>query len=272
MKRLFIYCLLLIVLLPGCLELEQTTTINKDGSGTLQSDINMDQLAGLYKMMAQMKAEKAGDTMPAEAEVKMDTLIYMKHHSDTSSLLTEKEKELLREMTISLKLNTEGGRFRISTKNRFNTQADLNALVKLMNKEAFDKVFDKALDIPGLNTDEEKETEEPVKIKNDNIFSLAAPAFFNCQYEPGNIVCKVNTAKHQAELRKMKKDGMDVNQSTNRDMLSKVTFTNRYVLPAKVKLMTGGSLTKETPTELVQTGNLYSLYKNPKKYEYTIKY
>jgi hypothetical protein len=271
MKSIFRLCFLLSLLFTGCLETEQTTTINADGSGTYHAVLNMGTLLQVYKLASQMKKEE--DSMvKEEPPLVKDTLIYMRSYSDTSSTLSAKEKELIQDMTLSLKIDSENDIFRIQTNCPFTSLANLDLVTKLTTRKEFDKVFDEAMKLPGLTDEGDKNEPALPGYENDNIFDLLSPDIFDCRHQSGNIVCRVNAAKHQATLRKMKKSGMDIARKENRQMLSQVTFSSHYVLPAKAKLITGVTLKNTGSNKYTQSGNLYDLYKNPKKYEYTIKY
>lgn len=271
MKKIIVFLLLPVWALTGCLETEQATTINADGSGSYETTIDMGTLMQLYTMSLSMKSQEERPGKTALPLVR-DTLIYFRHYTDTAAAFSEKEKELLRNTTLSVKINSEENIFRVKVNNTFKQLNDMEQVIKLMGRREFDNIFDNAMKLPGLTDEKDSAEAVPGKTGEDNIFDLIAPDFFNCKYQPGNIVCVLNPAKHQTVLRKLKQAGMGITEKQNREMMSGMKFSNRYVLPNKAKLVTGLSMKKAGATELVQTGTFYDLYKNPKKYEYTIKY
>jgi hypothetical protein len=271
MKSVFRLCILLSLLFTGCLETEQTTTINADGSGTYHAVLNMGKLIQVFKLAAQMKNEE-DSTVTQNLRLMKDTLIYVRSYSDTSSTLSLKEKELMKDMTLSLKIDSENDVFEVQTNCPFSSLANLDLLTKLMAGKEFDKVFDKAMKRHDLTGEGDKNEPALPGFEIDNIFDLLYPDIFDCRHQSGNIVCRVNAIKHQAALRKMKKIGMNLLGTENSKMLDQITFSNHYVLPAKAKLLTGVRLKNTGSNKYTQSGNLYDLYKNPKKYEYAIKY
>ncbi len=174
MKKILILLLLPVLAFTGCLETEQTTTINADGSGNYIATIDLGKLMQVFKITAQMK--KAQDSnAKEEPPLVRDTLIYFRDYSDTSAAFTPKEKELLREMTLNVKMDSESDVFRVKISSPFKKLADFDQLTKLTTRKEFDKVFDKAMELPGLTDEKTKAESGSGAMENDNIFDVIAP-------------------------------------------------------------------------------------------------
>lgn len=169
-----------------------------------------------------------------------------------------------------------GVQFKVGLAAPFRSLDDFNALNALMRKKEFDQVFDKAMEIPALSPtgkDEEEEKGEKGEKDDDNILSMVFPDYFSCHYGSNAIECKLDSVRYKATLAAMKESDIDVNGELETAMFSEAVFTNRLTLPSKVKKMEGESWKKGNgDNELVQTGNVLDLYKNPQKYVYSIHY
>jgi hypothetical protein len=263
MKRKFTLVVLLsMFLLPSCIETGTNTVIEKDGSGMMVASVDF---SSMLKMM--LEGKDKGE------QFKFDTTIYIRNHSDTSSLLTDEQKDLLREMFIKVNMDVGGVKqlkFMISIVTVFKSQEDLTALGELMKKKEYDIVFDKAMKIPMLMG---KENKDESSIENGNLFTSVFPDFFHCEYKKNSIVCTLDTAMHRRSLQELAKGEFDINGGETEQMFASATFTNMITLPSDVKEIKGSSMKKnKADNMLVQTGSLLDLYKHPENYEYRIQY
>jgi hypothetical protein len=263
MKRIapvFVFCT---IMLASCIETGTNTTINADGSGLMVASVDF---SNMLKMMTQGK-EKGED-------IKLDTTIYVRDHSDTSSLLTVEQKRLLREMWVKVSMDISDvsqPKFMISIVTNFNSLEDLTALHELMKKKEYDLVFDKAMKIP-LFMDKNEDDEENSK-ENDNLFASVFPDFFQCGYKKNSIACRLDTAMYHRSLQELQKSGFNMEGEQEAEMFASATFINMISLPSDVKEIKGSSIKKDkADNKLVQTGNLLDLYKHPENYEYNIQY
>jgi len=268
MRKLFVLASVTLLLLTACLETESHTVINEDGSGKMEIMID---LSGMMQMMAN-EENKPEDFL-------IDTTVQVRSFSDTASSLTAYEKELLRGMEMRIFMDARdlsGVQFKVGLAAPFRSLDDFNALNALMRKKEFDQVFDKAMEIPALSPtgkDEEEEKGEKGEKDDDNILSMVFPDYFSCHYGSNAIECKLDSVRYKATLAAMKESDIDVNGELETAMFSEAVFTNRLTLPSKVKKMEGESWKKGNgDNELVQTGNVLDLYKNPQKYVYSIHY
>ena len=73
-------------------------------------------------------------------------------------------------------------------------------------------------------------------------------------------------------MAQLKEKEMDLDDEMTEGMLGEAKFTNRIVLPAKAKKLTGETLKHVTGNEYVQTGTLLDMYRTPEKFAYSVEY
>ncbi|NCT75278.1 MAG: hypothetical protein GXC78_12145 [Chitinophagaceae bacterium] len=262
MRKNLIYCVLITLLLIGCIETETTTTIEKDGSGQLEAVVDMGQMIQMLKSMKQSEA--------AEEEVKVDSTIRFSSFTDTSTSLTTRQKELLRNITLGLKINSDDNIFRFKILAPFKNTEELQEINQIMSSKEFDQVFDKAMSNTELGKSEGDQPES--KRENDNIFGSIFPDYFTCNYSKGLISCVLNKEKYDAAMAEMKKT-LDLEDEMAQSMFGSSSFVNRIKLPNKAKEIKGSSLTASSDgLVLEQKGSLLDIYQHPEKYVYTVRY
>lgn len=263
MKKLLFSLLSFCLLLTACLETTTHTAIRENGSGSMVATVD------LGTMMTMM----AGNKSKTET-FSFDTVMYIRNHSDTSKLLTDYQKKLMKDMFVKVKMSLEEGKepaFVVSINAPFESLEDFNALNELMKKKEYDQVFDKAMEIPMFSDKNKKEAGSGGD--NDNLFTSIFPSFYNCVYSKNSVVCKLDEARHKQTLEELKKSEFDINGEMEAKMFGSAIFTNTLTLPSKPKKIEGDSWKPgSSDKDLVQTGNLLDLYKQPEKYAYSIQY
>jgi len=261
MRKILICCLLIAGMLIGCIETETTTTIEKDGSGQLEAIVDMGQMIQALKSMKQSESEE---------KINVDSLIRFSSFTDTSKSLTARQKELLRNITLGLKINSDDNVFRFKVLAPFKSTDELQEINQIMSSKEFDQVFDKAMSNTELGKSEGEQPES--KRENDNIFGSIFPDYFTCNYSKGLISCVLNKEKYDAAMADMKKT-LDLEDDMAQSMFGSTSFVNRIKLPNKAKEVKGPSLTTSADgLVLEQKGSLLDIYQHPEKYVYTIRY
>lgn len=263
MRKNLIYCVLITLLLIGCIETETTTTIEKDGSGQLEAVVDMGQMIQMLKSMKQSESED-------KEKVDIDSTIRFSSFTDTSSSLTAQQKELLRHITLRLKMNSADNVFRIRILAPFKNTDELQEINRIMASKEFDQVFDKAIANTELGKSDGDRSES--NRENDNIFGSIFPDYFNCNYSKGVISCVLNKEKYDAAMADIKKT-LDLDDDMAQTMLGSTSFVNRIKLPNKAKEVKGPSLTASADgLVLEQKGSLLDIYQHPENYVYTVHY
>ncbi len=270
MKKLLAGALILAAItLVSCFETETNTQIKADGSGTVSATVDMSQaIDALMAMSKQGKEEE-------QEEVNLDTVVNIRTITDTSSLLTEDERRLLHNQTLHLTMVMEKGKdskMIISLKNSFDNLADLTKLKALMQTPAYDKIFNKSLEIPGFSNgdgDGDADESDPA----DNLMAFISPDFFTCSYKKGDITCSLDTGRYKAARTKLGLDAQDENTQGMMEVLKVAKFTNVIAVPGKIKSIEGASMKEGDEQGTVsQSGSMNDLLEHPENYVYHIIY
>lgn len=129
MKKIFYFFIAASTLLfTSCIDTEEKTVINEDGSGNFS--LSMD----LSKMIAALK-QMGSDDKKME---KKDTVVYFKSFTDTSTTLTAEEKDMLRDGKLSMKMDVENDEMKVVMENPFRKLEQLAYL-----RENFPKMLEK---------------------------------------------------------------------------------------------------------------------------------
>lgn len=97
----FILPILLAFCFTGCLDINETIDVKKDGTGELALDMDMSQ------MVEMLQTYMGKEELAKKGMERMDTTIYMKDLVDTSTSLSPEKKALLRTGSVHVKLNLE---------------------------------------------------------------------------------------------------------------------------------------------------------------------
>lgn len=89
------------IFFASCFEAEEKTVINKDNSGTY--NITMD-ISGMMQQMQAITGKGPTDEMSV---AKSDSVIYFKSFTDTSTVLTTEEKEMLKDGSMNIHIDSE---------------------------------------------------------------------------------------------------------------------------------------------------------------------
>ncbi len=98
-KLLFLIIICCTVLLNACLDAEEKIVINKNNSGVYTLTMDMGKMLALMEQMggAQKDSLKIMD--------KKDSTVYFKSYVDTSTALTAKEKEIIRDGSLRMQVD-----------------------------------------------------------------------------------------------------------------------------------------------------------------------
>lgn len=164
MKTKFLILLsVLSLFLTSCLDLEETYTINNDGSYVVNYNMDMSKLMGMMKAMMPDSVLKK--------QKNADTVIYMSSAPDSiKRKLDAKELQLLNQTLVRTKMNLTDGVFKIGFENKGNSPEDLRFFLT-----DFGKTFHKmqATDLfmpktPGMSSPGEKSIGEKNDLPFDN--------------------------------------------------------------------------------------------------------
>lgn len=253
--------------LTSCLEMGESTTINKDGSGMLLYTVDM---SGALKMAFE---KDGGDKQPFQNVAKIDTTIYLRDVTRGMEL-SEENKRLLKEMMVKTQFDlTDHANpvFKFSIVSVFGNLDDLNAMAILIRDKPFAPVVEKAFTaIPSIDEKDMKEFGEMMQF----IFR----GMYKTTYKQGLIESSLDTTANiykemglgkpslRESLESMPEDG-DVK------MIKSANFTTLITLPVPPKEIKGTAITKgANDKQIVLKGNIFEMLKDPQQYEYRISY
>lgn len=153
MKKLFSLLLISSLFsLTGCLEIVRNITINENGTGSLDTKIDLGEVFEMVKAMGQeQQLEQA-------REKQIDTLIQVKDLAAKADKLTAEEKQLLSAGNIRININVDSGFFYTQSSIPFNNLADIEK-INILSQRFLNTTMDKALDEgKGEATEEDKES------------------------------------------------------------------------------------------------------------------
>ena len=137
-----------IILLSSCLDTEEKIVINKDNSGVYSLTIDMSRF---LKMMNQSAKNDSNTKKPQQK----DSTIYFKSFVDTSTRLSEQEKEMLKDGSVHVKVDEPANEMKFVFNLPFKKIQDLPYL-----RENYMKAMDKLNIKDQLGNKEKKEGEE----------------------------------------------------------------------------------------------------------------
>ena len=262
MKRNIVILLLAqILLLSSCLDVEEKIVINKDQSGIYTLTMDMSRLMKLTKEMGG-KSDSTG-----KIPEKKDSTAYFKPYIDTSSVLTEKEKAMLRDGSFHIKMDEAQSEMRIMINLPFKKVQDLpelrNTYMKALDKTAImNKMVDK------------KEGDESIpKDMPSDVGSGINPAQNSYTFfaTPGKISNKLTDQK--LFDKEVAKDSTLQSMKGMVTMMGEMIYKTIIVLPKAVKNYKGnsGAVSADKKTVSFKT-TLTELLKNPKSLEFELNY
>ncbi len=247
----FILPALLAFSFAGCLDINETVDIRKDGSGQLTMDMDMSQMVDM------MQQYMGKDELAKKGFSKMDTTILLKDVVDTSSSLSEEKKAILRPGRVHIKLDMDAKVFTVHSMFPFTSLANLQKLYGLMN----DGSLRNAKLFGGLGGDAGAGA-NPGDINQFN-------SIFDFSCKDGMLTRKLDKAKFDA----FKNDPQmaQVKQATQMGM--EINYTSTISLPRPVKKISN-PLAKLSDDKMTVTMkfNLIDVFEKPEQFEYSIEY
>ncbi len=255
MKRNLLLSLLVIVAVffTGCFETTEEITINADGTGTY--NMNMD-LSGLFQFLGAMKNMDTTANKNAKKE-KMDTTINMRMFTDTAANLTVAQKALLHSATMKMLMDEEAQEFKMNMNFPFTQLGDVAKIIDLMHSAGGTNVMGKMV-MPG----EVAGSESAPKMPDLN-------TYFDMTLQPHLIERKLNKEKYKTLNEDMQQNSM----GEGTEMLSSIKMNTVIHLPVAAKKVTGtGVLLSADKKTVTLNGTMEDLMKTPQKFSYRIEY
>ncbi|MFI5185173.1 MAG: hypothetical protein ACHQF0_00450 [Chitinophagales bacterium] len=238
------------ILLTGCFETTQETTINKDGSGLFSNTLDLSNMIGLLKQMGGDDAQKMQNA---------DTTISLAGITDSIGEFTPEQKKIISKGTMKLTLNMQDEKLLIKLNVPFQKTSDIAML-----KEVLPKISEAAMKkLPGTD-------QMPAGLGNSDSSKVKSfDDFFDVSYTNKLISKTLNKEKYAAE-----KDG-DYMKSLQQmsDMGSPITANYIINLPRPAKKVEGKSIKlSEDKKKVFINVTSDDFFNDPSKFEYRIEY
>ncbi|HXB06979.1 MAG TPA: hypothetical protein VNW04_07685 [Puia sp.] len=236
----------------GCLDVNETIEVRKDGGGQLTEDMDMSQVIDI------LQTYMGKDEMAKKGIQTMDTTVYLKDIVDTSTTLSAEKKALLRPGKVHIKLDLEAKIFKTRMVFPFTSQENLQKLYTVMSDGS---AFGSTKLLGNLGGDDAGGGGTPDLSQFTGIYTFSSL--------DGMMSKKVNREKWKAlvdrpEMAQMKQAsqmGMEIN------------YTTVIELPRPAKKISNptAKLSDDKKTVTLKY-NLIDALDHPEQFEYTIDY
>lgn len=247
----YLFPLSFIVLLAGCLDIDEKVDIKKDGSGQMAMDMDMSQMVEMLQtyMGKEELAKKGMD--------KMDTTLLMKDLVDTVKSLSPEKKAALRNGTVHIKMDLDQKVFKTHMQFPFSSYSQLQTLYKAMS----DGSLGNTNLLGGLGGQDAPGGGSPDINQFNGIYDFTI--------KDGIMSKKLNMDKWKTltsdpQLAQMKQAGQ---------MGVEILYTTTITLPRPVKKVdnTLAKLSDDKKTVMIRY-NLVDVFEHPEQFGYNIEY
>jgi len=258
-----------VLILPGCFDTVQESTIKDDGSGVFVSTMDMGKLLGMLKMMLGEKEE-----MKDMDKMKKDTTIYLKDIKDSIKNLSDAEKKLMDKGSLKVIMNMPDEKFSMAFTFPYSQPADLVTINSLLKKTKQNVMSDQMDHLMGSkkNKPDDKDAKDNDLLLGDmkiDSNSTEVDDYYKYKYEKGKISKKLNKEmyanvendKSLTTLKEMSQMGMS---STMKTIIN---------LPKPAKKAEGKAIKLSADRKKVTIeGTLDDFFEDAAYFEYEIEY
>lgn len=260
MKKIFLLLpAFIFILLTGCLDIIQETTINEKGSGVFEHTMDMSTLIATMKMM-----------IPQEQLTQMesnsvDSIFSLKRIADSITGLTDVEKAIINRGSARIVSKIKDDKLAIGISLPFHNLKEYALVHDIVDKVRFDFAT-KAIPMnatsagmSGPDAEEGKAALEAMDI--DNVYDLEVEDDKIKSKLNDDKLSKLTSAQAFGKLKEMTQMGGAINYKTV------------YKLPRAVKEIEGNNIEVSPDKKMVTiTRTLEDFIEKPSSLEYTIKY
>lgn len=244
----------LCIFFTGCIESTEEITINSNGSGSY--NMNMD-LSGMFDFINMMKGmdTTTANTASKQLSKSFDTTMYLRDFSDTSTKLNATQKRLLKDAKMKMVMNEEAHAFSVDINFPFTQLADIEKIMQLSGKgnggNAVNKMF---------GGGESAGSNEKMPEINSS---------FNMVVKEGLLVRTINKEKYKLSL----SDETLGSFAKDKKLAESIKLNTVIHLPKAVKKLTGTKATLSADKKTVTIkATLATYYNEPQTLDYRIEY
>ncbi|MBK8605365.1 MAG: hypothetical protein IPN82_00530 [Chitinophagaceae bacterium] len=241
------------LLFTSCLETVQEITIKEDGSGTVSSTSDMGALLGMAKQMG------GGAEMEKMGGQKMDTTIAMANMIDSIENISATEKGLMKDGSMSLKMNLAEEQFSTKISFPFSKYEDIVELNKLTNKVIGSAMKDQMAKAPMGEMQGMGDMPDPSSFDD----------YFDMKFTNDKIERTINKEKYA------KVDGDEYLQGIKQASAMGIPVTSTLIinLPRPAEKVEGKNATlSEDKMKLTVKVDIDDFFDHPEKMEFKVKF
>lgn len=192
MKKIcWLFIPILLLIMTGCFDTVDETTINENGSGTF---VHKDELGKMFSMLTAFAGD---DKMKELTQLKKDTLINLKDIKDSLKNLTDAEKKILESGILKINIDAEKEQFSFSFSFPFEKTGDIgtiNDLLKKTKNQIMDGSMKKAM-AEGKAGDNKGLFDKQVSNEDMEAINTSVTDYYITEYKNGKLSRKVNKEK-----------------------------------------------------------------------------
>jgi hypothetical protein len=243
--------------MAGCLDIDETIEVKKDGSGKFAMDMDMSQMVDL------LQTYMGKEEMAKKGMEKMDTTIYMKDLVDTMSNMSAEKKALLRPGSVHIKFDADAKVFTTHMSFPYKTQAELQQLYNAMSDGSLGttRLFRGMAPGGGGSDDALGGGNSPDINQFNGIYDFTSKdGLMTKRLNPGKFKALQNDPQ-MAQMKQASQMGVEIN------------YTSSIVLPRPVKKVDNplAKLSEDRKTVTIKY-NLIEVFDHPEKFNYNIEY
>lgn len=256
-KVLFTFLSASVIFLTSCLETVQEISLNADGSGTISTTSDMGVILGMAKSMG------GGDQMEKMGGKKVDTTFALLGMIDTAQNISDDEKALMKDGTLTLKMSLLDEQFNTKIYLPFTNPNQIEKLNKLSNKVIGSSIKDQMANSPM------GEAGEGMQGMGDIPDATSFDDYFDIKFTDDKIERTINKEKYA-------KAGADeylagIKQATS--MGIPVTSTLIINLPRPAEKVEGiNAKLSEDKMKLTVKVDIDDFFDHPEKMEFKVKF
>ena len=257
MKKIIGFAITLVgIVLSGCFDMVEESTIDSNGGGTYISTTDMSKMIGLAKMMG------GGEDMKELEEIKVDTVVNLNTLKDSLQNLDESEKQILENGTLKIVMDMVGEKFYLSFTFPYSSPSDMETIASILKKTKKDivsKQMNKLIKGGDAADEENKDDSENAGIEE----------YYKSTYTKGKLTRKVIQEKYEnvtndqglKSMQEMAQMGMSA------------TIKTIINLPSPAKKADGRGLKlSDDKKKVTIEGTIDDFFENPAQFEYEIEY
>lgn len=238
----------------GCLNTEEDTTINADGSGIYKNAVDM---SGLFDMIEMAAAMDTSGNNPLKniSDKVIDSVVAFKSFIDTVTSLTADQKKLFKDATMRIKINEKEKAFNFTMTYPFAKIDDLQKLIDLQKSNKLPNPLKESMggDMPATT--------------GNGLPSI--DKIMDIRFKKGLIERKIDNEK----LNDLVNDEQFKEVGKVEEMLEAITFSSSFHLPKAAKNTTGEKLKlSEDKKTATISYTLLDMIKTPTSLEFKIEY